>query len=173
MNFKVATAVAIASIGLSGCATVINGVNQPVEFLSEPDGAGVEIIDGRTCTTPCTFEMRRGNDSMVTFTAAGYDPVTIYMQSRTGGSVAGNLLAGGIIGGVVDASNGASNFLAPRPVYIRMAPSGSGEPALLLDEDGEVISTVSEFNAEVAEDVREGLVGQGLYADVADVPPAD
>ncbi|VVT20135.1 hypothetical protein [Erythrobacter sp. EC-HK427] len=173
MNFKVATAIAIASVSLSGCATVLNGVNMPVEFVSEPEGAGVEILDGRTCTAPCTFEMRRGNDTMVTFTAAGYEPVTIYMQSRTGGSAAGNLIAGGIIGGVVDASNGASNFLAPRPVYIRMARAGSGEPALLLDEEGEVISTVSEFNAEVAEDVREGLVGQGLYATVEDVPPAD
>ncbi|WP_271077357.1 hypothetical protein [Aurantiacibacter sp. MUD61] len=173
MNLKFASAIAIASISLSGCATVLNGTNQPVEFESEPTGATIETLAGQTCTTPCAFEMRRGSDSMVTFTAAGYEPVTIYIQSRTGGSVAGNLLAGGIIGGVVDASNGASNNLYPDPVFIRMAPTGSGEPALLLDKDGEVISTVSEYNAEVAEDVREGIVEQGLYADVADVPPAD
>ena len=173
MNFKFASAIAIASISLSGCATVLNGTNQPVDFMSEPDGATIETLAGQTCTTPCAFEMRRGDDSMVTFTADGYEPVTIYLQSRTGGSVAGNLLAGGLIGGVVDASNGASNNLYPDPVFIRMAPAGSGEPALLLDEDGEVISTVSEYNDEVAEDVREGIVEQGLYADVADVPPAD
>ena len=172
MNLKIASAITIACVSLSGCATVLNGVNQPVEFQSEPDGATITTLAGQTCTTPCAFEMRRGDDNMVTFTASGYEPVTIYLQSRTGGSVAGNLLAGGIIGGVVDASNGASNNLYPDPVYIRMAVAGSGEPALLLDKDGEVISTVSEYNAEVAEDVREGLVDQGLYARAEDVPPA-
>ncbi|MBH5323114.1 hypothetical protein [Aurantiacibacter sediminis] len=173
MNLKFASAIAIASISLSGCATVLNGTNQPVEFESEPAGAVIETLAGQTCTTPCAFEMRRGDDSMVTFTAAGYEPVTVYIQSRTGGGVAGNILAGGLIGGVVDASNGASNHLYPDPVYIRMAPVGSGEPALMLDKDGEIISTVAEYNAEVAEDVREGIVEQGLYATVDDVPPAD
>lgn len=172
MKIKFATAMLLASVGLSGCATVLNGTSQPVDFVSEPEGATIETIQGQSCETPCSFEMRRGDDSMVTFTAAGYEPVTIYLQSRTGGSVAGNLLAGGIIGGVVDASNGASNRLYPKPVYIRMVPAGSREEALLLDEDGEIISTVSEYNAEVAEDVREGLVGQGLYSSVDDIPPA-
>ncbi|WP_052769034.1 hypothetical protein [Aurantiacibacter marinus] len=168
-----ASALLAASVGLSGCATVLNGTSQPVEFESEPTGAVIETLAGQTCTTPCTFEMRRGDDSMVTFTAAGYAPVSIYLQSRTSGSVAGNLLAGGLIGGVVDASNGASNRLHPDPVYIRMAATGSGDQAVLLDKDGEVISTVAEYNAEVGEDVREGIVGQGLYASVEDVPMAD
>ncbi len=167
-----ASALLAASVGLSGCATVLNGTSQPVEFESEPTGAVIETLAGQTCTTPCAFEMRRGDDSMVTFTAAGYEPVGIYLQSRTGGSMAGNLLAGGIIGGVVDASNGASNHLHPDPVYIRMAAVGSGDDALLLDKDGEVISTVAEYNAEVGEDVREGIVGQGLYASVDDIPAA-
>lgn len=167
-----ASALLAASVGLSGCATVLNGTSQPVEFESDPTGAVIETLAGQTCTTPCAFEMRRGDDSMATFTAAGYEPVTIYMQSRTNGSMAGNLLAGGLIGGVVDASNGASNRLYPDPVYIRMTVAGSGDAALLLDKDGEVISTVAEYNAEVAEDVREGIVGQGLYASVDDVPAA-
>ncbi|WP_340586818.1 hypothetical protein [Erythrobacter alti] len=173
MKKTLAAALLTASVGLSGCATVLNGTSQPIEFESDPSGAVIETLAGQTCTTPCAFEMRRGDDSMVTFTAAGYEPVTIYLQSRTGGSMAGNLLAGGLIGGVVDASNGAANHLHPDPVYIRMAAAGSGEAALLLDKDGEVISTVSEYNAEVAEDVREGIVEQGLYATVDDVPPAD
>lgn len=173
MKKIIAVAMLGASVGLSGCATVLNGTSQPVEFESDPTGATIETLAGQTCTTPCVFEMRRGDDSMVTFTADGYEPVTIYMQSRTGGSVAGNLLAGGIIGGVVDASNGASNNLYPDPVYIQMVPTGSGGMAMLLDEDGEVISSVAEYNDEVAEDVREGIVEQGLYANVDDVPPAD
>lgn len=164
MKFRFATAMLVASVGLSGCATVLNGVNQPVDFNSDPDGAVIALYSGQSCTTPCSFELRRGNDNIVTFSKEGYQDVEVMMQSRTGGGVAGNLLAGGIIGGVVDASNGASNHLYPDPVYVRMVPEGEAGEALLLDEDGEVISTVAEYNAEVEADVREGLVGQGLVA---------
>ena len=168
MKIRVATAMLIASVGLSGCATVLNGVNQPVEFMSDPDGAVIRLYNGQSCTTPCSFEMRRGDDNIVVFSKSGYQDVEVMIQSRTGGGVAGNLLAGGIIGGVVDASNGASNHLYPDPVYIRMVANGSAGEALLLDEDGEVISTVAEYNAEVEEDVREGLVNQGLVAGAGD-----
>lgn len=164
MKIRVATTLLFASVSLAGCATVMNGVNQPVEFESDPTGATIELVTGQTCQTPCAFELRRGNDSMVTFTLAGYEPVDVFIQSRTGGGVAGNVLAGGIIGGVLDASNGASNHLYPDPVYIRMVPEGTDGEAVLLDEDGEVIETVAEYNASVEEDVREGMVEQGLFA---------
>lgn len=162
---RTTTGVALAGVAfmLSGCATVINGTSQPVGFESDPSGAEIELITGLKCTTPCEYSMKRGDDSRVTFTKPGYEPVTVYIQSRTGGSVAGNILAGGIIGGVVDASNGASNHLYPDPVRIRMVPTGSSDKPVLLDKDGEVISTVEAYNAEVAEDVLEGLEGQGQF----------
>lgn len=148
--------------GLGGCATILNGTSQPVEFQSDPAGATIRLASGLTCQTPCQYSMKRGDDSMVTITLAGYEPVDVYIQSRTGGGVAGNILAGGIIGGVIDASNGAANHLYPDPVYVRLVPTGSAGSAMLLDEDGRVISTVTEYNAGVAEDVREGMQGQGL-----------
>lgn len=161
MKLYVVAALSAGSLGLGGCATVINGTSQPVEFRSEPNGAEIELIAGMKCTTPCQYSMKRGDDSRVTFTREGYEPVTVYIQSRTGGGVAGNLLAGGIIGGVVDVSNGASNHLYPDPVYVRLVPTGSNDKALLLDKDGEVISTVDDYNAKVAADVTEGLQEQG------------
>ena len=103
----------------------MHGTSQPVEFQSDPNGATVKLISGLTCTTPCQYEMKRGNDSMVTFSRDGYKPVSVYIQSRTGGAALGNVLAGGIIGGVVDGSNGASNHLYPDPVYVRLVPVGS------------------------------------------------
>jgi hypothetical protein len=148
---------------LSGCATVLNGTSQPVGFQSDPSGAEIELVTGLKCTTPCEYSMKRGDDSRVTFTKAGYEPVTVYIQSRTGGSVAGNILAGGIIGGVVDASNGASNHLYPDPVSVRLARAGSSEQPVLLDKDGQVIGTVAEYNAKVADDVLDGLEGQGHF----------
>lgn len=163
-KFLSSAAIAVAAVGLSGCATVLNGTSQPMEFQSDPDGATIELISGLTCVTPCEYEMKRGDDSMVTFTKEGYEPVSVYIQSRLGGGTFGNILAGGVIGAAVDGSNGASNRLYPRPVYVRMVAEGSDDEALLLDEDGEVISTVAEYNAEVADDVIKGLEKQGLYA---------
>jgi hypothetical protein len=111
--------------------------------------------------------MKRGNDSAVTFKREGYQPVSVYIQSRTGGGVVGNVLAGGLIGGVVDASNGASNHLYPDPVFVRMVPVGSSAKAALLDKNGAVIATVEEYNASVAADVTEGLHEQGHFPRVA------
>jgi hypothetical protein len=159
-----AAAVAAAAFGMSGCATVMNGTSQPVTFKSEPDGATVKIIQGMTCVTPCDYEMKRGKDSMVTVERSGYKPVSVYIQSRTGGATFGNIIAGGIIGGVVDGSNGASNHLYPNPVYVRLVRADSNEEPVLLDKKGEVISTVAEYNAKVEADVLKGLEGQGIYA---------
>lgn len=148
--------------GLGGCATVMNGTSQPVEFTSDPSGAEVELATGLKCETPCQYSLKRGKDNVVTFTKDGYKPETVYIQSRTGGMTVGNVLAGGLIGGVVDASNGASNHLYPDPVSIRLVPAGSADQAVLLNKKGEVIATVAEYNAKVAEDVNKGLDEQGI-----------
>jgi hypothetical protein len=142
----------------------MNGTSQPVAFKSDPDGAVVKLVSGQSCTTPCEYQLKRGHDSMVTYALDGYQPVKVYIQSRTGGATFGNILAGGIIGGVVDGTNGASNHLYPDPVYVRLVADGAtGEP-VLLDKKGAVISTVAEYNAKVEADVLKGLEKQGLYA---------
>ena len=157
-----AMALGASSLGLGGCATVMNGTSQPVEFRSDPSGAQAELVTGLKCETPCQYSLKRGHDTVVTFTKDGYKPETVYIQSRTGGATVGNILAGGIIGGVIDGSNGASNHLYPDPVSIRLVPVGSNEPAVLLDKKGEVVATVAEYNAKVADDVNKGLEEQGI-----------
>lgn len=159
-----AAALAAASFGVSGCATVMNGTSQPVAFKSEPSGAVIKLVSGQSCTTPCQYELKRGKDSLVTYSKDGYQPVKVYIQSRTGGAAFGNIIAGGVIGGVIDGSNGASNHLYPSPVYVRLVPVGSSEEPVLLDKKGEVVSTVAQYNAKVEADVLKGLEEQGLYA---------
>jgi PEGA domain len=144
-----------------GCATVLNGTNQDVDFSTEPEGATINLVSGQACTTPCSYSMKRGDDSRVDISKDGYKSEYVLMQSRTGGSTFGNILAGGIIGGVVDASNGASNHLYPNPVYVRLVPTGSSEKAVLLDKKGKVIITVDEYNDKVRADVEKGLANQG------------
>lgn len=163
-KFVSAAALAAASFGVTGCATVMNGTSQPVAFKSDPDGAVIKLISGQTCTTPCEYELKRGKDSMVTYSKDGYQTVSVYINSKTGGTTFGNILAGGVIGGVVDGANGAANHLVPAPVYVRLVANGSAEKPVLLDKKGKVISTVAAFNAKVEADVLEGLEEQGLYA---------
>jgi hypothetical protein len=170
---KLILACAIIASGpaLGGCATIVHGVNQDVAFKSDPSAATIRLAQGGSCVTPCEIEMRRGHDSMVTYTLEGYEPARVYIQSKLNGAIAGNLIAGGLIGGIVDGANGASNSLYPNPIYIRLAPVGSGREAELLDEHGQVISTVSVYNAAVEADVLEGLQEQGLAA-AAGAPPS-
>jgi hypothetical protein len=104
---------------------VVGGTSQPVAFQSDPAGAQVRLASELNRETPCQYSMKRGNHSQVVFTEDGYEPVTVCIQSRPGGSAAGNILAGGIIGGVVDVAHGASNHLYPDPVTVRMARAGS------------------------------------------------
>ena len=161
---KVILACAIIACGpaLGGCATVVHGVHQGVEFKSDPGSATIRLAQGGTCVTPCEIEMRRGHDSMVTYTLEGFEPVSVYIRSKLNGAIAGNLIAGGLIGGIVDGANGASNSLYPNPVYVRLVPVGSGREPELLDEHGQVTGTVAAYNASVEADVRAGLQRQGL-----------
>ncbi len=163
-RFYSAASAAFLIITLSGCATVLNGTSQDLEFKSDPDGAIIAIADGRTCTTPCAFGMRRGDDTSVTFTKEGFKTTTVFIQSRTGGSTFGNIIAGGIIGGVVDGSNGASNHLYPNPSYVKLAPNDSAAEAVLLDKKGAEISTVAAYNDKVQADVEKGMEKKGLKA---------
>ena len=162
-NYLRLGAAVLAASSLSGCATVMHGTSQPVSFQTVPPGADAELISGPKCKTPCQYSLKRGKDTRVTITMEGYEPATVNIQSRTGGASLGNVLAGGLIGGIVDGTNGASNFLYPNPVYIKLAPVGSGQPAMLLKKDGTVIGTLDEYNAKVADDVNKGLKDQGYF----------
>lgn len=143
---------------------MLNGTSQDLDFKSDPEGAVIAIADGRTCTTPCAFGMKRGDDNSVTFTKEGYKTTTVLIQSRTGGATFGNIIAGGIIGGVVDGSNGASNHLYPNPAYVKLAPADSSAEAVLLNNKGEEISTVAAYNDKVRADVEKGMQKKGLKA---------
>lgn len=117
----------------------------------------MHLTSGAECVTPCQIELRRKDDLRVDFTLDGYEPTYVLVQSRTGGAMAGNILLGGVIGGVVDASNGSTNFLYPQPLTVRMAKLGSGEQAMLVDKDGATGKSVTAHNDEVRLDVAETI----------------
>lgn len=144
MNNKLRLAgVLLCAASLSACATVTRGTRQWYVIETDPAGAAITLSTGQTCTSPCRLKLKRKNAFTVTATMDGYQEATAEVDSRVraGGvaGVAGNLLVGGIIGGVVDATNGSMNDLMPNPLRIHMLRPGEtpsdataaapGEPA--------------------------------------------
>lgn len=163
MKKIIALLTAASALSLGGCATVMNGTHTSYETESRPTSAAVKFSNGASCTTPCKLEFRRKDHLRADISLPGYKPTYVLIQSKLGGATFGNVLMGGIVGGVVDASNGASNRLSPSPLIVRLAPEGSPGGAVLLDKKGDVIKTVKEHNdsvrAAVAKTIGPRLAG--------------
>jgi hypothetical protein len=112
MRIQTIGGVLAVSVLLSGCATVTRGTRQTFRIQSTPSAAKVELSNGETCVTPCTLKLKRRPGFTATFTKEGYETKTVKVDSELhgGGAAAGagNLLLGGIVGGIVDGTNGST-----------------------------------------------------------------
>jgi hypothetical protein len=115
-----------ASVLVSGCATVTRGTRETFKIQSTPTEAKVALSNGESCVTPCTLKVKRRPGFTATFTKDGFETKTVTVDSEIhGGGVAagaGNILAGGIIGGIVDGTNGSLNSLSPNPLQVTLQP---------------------------------------------------
>jgi hypothetical protein len=123
--------VALAAIApLCACATVVEGTSQSITINTEPQGAechlnrkGKEI--GAIAQTPGSVRIdKSGADITVTCTKDGYQETKVTSSSKFVGTTAGNIIAGGVIGIVVDAASGA-NYVYPDSVQVALAPAGA------------------------------------------------
>lgn len=162
--------VAAGAFALSGCATVMNGPNQDLEVKTDPDGATAKLTNGYTCTTPCKVEVPRRNDMRIDIKKDGYKPTYVLVQSKLGGATFGNILAGGIVGGLVDSSNGSSKKLSPNPVSVKLVAEGAQGEEMLLDKKGKEVGTVAAHNDKVRVDVAKTIGNEA--AGVAPSGPA-
>ena len=124
---KVLRTAALASLtALAGCATITRGSTQAFTVETVPSGARVATSLGERCdATPCTFaKVERDSNFTVTVSRPGYRTTTHTVTHETAGAgaagMAGNVLLGGIVGGFVDASTGATQNLVPNPLRITM-----------------------------------------------------
>jgi len=125
--------VAAAAMLLPACATVTRGTKQKFVIESTPSEAQVALSNGVTCTTPCKLKLKRKPGFDARFTKEGYQPAEVRVRSKfSGGGAAagaGNIIAGGIIGGIIDGSNGSMNNLEPNPLRVELVPIGGVVPA--------------------------------------------
>jgi hypothetical protein len=172
MNIKKIALVAMGSFALSGCATVMHGANQTFIVESDPVGATVKFSNGATCVTPCKLELPRRYDFRTDLSLDGYRPVYVLVRSKTGGATFGNLLAGGIVGAVVDSSNGANKQLSPNPLKVRLTPVGQTTAEVLLDKKGKETGTVEDYNNKVRVDVAKSIGPEAAGLPAAEATPA-
>lgn len=116
-----------AAFVTSACATVTRGTKEVFVVETTPSGASVELSNGQICpSTPCSFKVKRNEEFTATISKRGFATTTHRIQTqiaREGAmGMAGNLLAGGIVGaGIgagVDYYTGAHKEFLPNPLII-------------------------------------------------------
>jgi hypothetical protein len=125
-NFTFSVLFIAVITGLSGCASIIKGSTQSVEFASRPNGAKL-FLDGKEMgVTPQTLDLRRKarrktdiagkKEYTVKIEMEGYAPYETKLTRKLNGWLFGNLVFGGLIGIVIDATSGAMYNLSPKRV---------------------------------------------------------
>ncbi|GGJ14017.1 hypothetical protein [Neoroseomonas lacus] len=117
----------LAALVLPACSTITEGASQGLLVATDPPGARCEVRHrGETIATieqtPATVVVHKSPyDITVDCTRPGYFPGAAVVNSEMDNRTYGNLIIGGGIGLIVDASTGAWNQY-PRAVRIRMTP---------------------------------------------------
>ena len=115
---------------LPSCATVMKGTTQTVAIDSNPHGAkctidrtGARLADV-TSTPAAVLLKRNAADLVVTCNKDGFSAAQKTVASSFNGATFGNILLGGVIGVVVDASTGA-NYSYPEAVQLELGAAAT------------------------------------------------
>ncbi|WP_245436487.1 translation initiation factor 2 [Methylobacterium sp. V23] len=121
------TAAMLIAVSVGACGSITRGTTEKMAFLTEPSGATMTSTKGYACpATPCSLEVDRSDAFDVTFAKPGFQPALIPVRTQVVGAgaagMAGNVLAGGVIGIGVDAYTGAALDHTPNPVSAVLVP---------------------------------------------------
>jgi hypothetical protein len=121
-------AISLASVALSGCATIVHGGPRTISVASTPPGAAVSIYDRSNslvskqttpfvATLPIKFRYFKAQNYRLVFDMPGYQPAESKLDSTLSGWYFGNILIGGLIGLlIVDPLTGAMYDLEPEKI---------------------------------------------------------
>jgi hypothetical protein len=120
-------AAVLIAVSVGACGSITRGTTEKMAFLSEPSGATMTTTRGYACpATPCSLEVERSDEFDVTFAKPGFQPAIVPVRTKVVGAgaagMAGNVLAGGVIGIGVDAYTGAALDHTPNPVSVSLVP---------------------------------------------------
>ena len=129
MRRGIAVVLASTTLALtSACGTIIHGSEQEIGFRSAPERATVKVDNLPIGQTPIVHKLARKSQHVVQFELAGYEPYSMQISRKASGWVWGNIVFGGLVGLVVDASTGGMYKLTPEQVFGQMSqPTQAGE----------------------------------------------
>lgn len=104
---------------LCGCATILRGTTQRVYFNVRPAGALVDC-GGQKVVAPGYLTLSRCGRVACMITKEGYKPVTVTLEPKMDIHIAGNIIFGGVIGGIVDSANCSARKLEPSNVDVTL-----------------------------------------------------
>jgi hypothetical protein len=133
MNRQSAVALAALCFLLPGCASIVEGTTQSVSIETTPvDGAKCVVSNPEgsvAVTTPGVAKVHKTKKDMdVECDKDGYKHASRIVPSHFEAATVGNVIAGGGIGIIVDAADGASNSY-PDDVSVTMTPADSAPKA--------------------------------------------
>src|SRR6185503_14258047 len=106
--------VGVAALALGGCATIVEGTSQTVAIATQPPGASCTVSRqgaqiSAVLSTPGSVKIDKSkNDITVTCSKEGFETTSVNYASSFNGATFGNIILGGAVGAVVDASTGAN-----------------------------------------------------------------
>lgn len=121
---RIAMALMMALVG--GCATVVDGTAQQVNFTSSPAGVSVYKVNGDLLgVTPFTVQLERDGDKQYVARKEGYAPQVVKVPYSKNGTTHANAASPVtfFVADAVDVISGAQLELAPQ-VDFAMAPKG-------------------------------------------------
>jgi predicted metal-binding protein len=155
MNRFITLAMAVSALTLGGCASIVNGQNQPVSVDTRQ---GADAIVGANCTlsndkgtwyvtSPGSATVHRSSaDLAIKCEKNGSNPGLSTVKSFTKGMAFGNILFGGIIGAGVDISTGAA-FDYPSLISVQMGQSLVMAPPAGMTSAADATAAVKTANA--------------------------
>ena len=111
MNIIIKTFLLASVVLLSSCATIISGSRQSVEITSEPSAAKVYINEIELGQTPFQQHLKRNQEYQLILKLDGFKPYETKLERKFNAWYIGNVLAGGLIGLIVDPITGAIHKL--------------------------------------------------------------
>jgi hypothetical protein len=123
LTIAIRCAVMAVALALStGCATILQGTTAKIPVASDPTASDIFVDGNFVGQTPATVVLKKTTDHLLTIQKVGYQPKSVPVVKTVGGAVWGNILAGGLIGWGVDASNGAQYNLIPTTIAVKLDP---------------------------------------------------
>jgi hypothetical protein len=155
---------------LSACATVMSGTTQNVTVSTTPPAASCTLDRvgarvGAVPLTPGSVRLDKSKDDLsVSCSKDGYLTATIAHSSHFNGATFGNILLGGVVGVLVDASSGA-NFNYPEDLRIELAASPAPSlPPMAAQEPAPVVETPVRVRAPAARSSARPALAQRISA---------